>query len=637
MSSMLKKTGGLSFKPKAGRRPGPASKPSTTSTPASNSITPAPTAETPSQTSTPSASTTTALNETPNHVPEETQPTTTSNSQSTAHSQVPTITIQPTPESTIPSTTPTTSESEPVSQAVASIEHTQDDRTPSSEPIPEVSNTDIRPTRDTAKFPSASPAVAPPDAAAQPISTSSTPPTNQHAQNRNVAVPQNAPPPPTPLPGTIAALPSADEASAPTAAPAPAPAPATRSTPAPKKRVPRKRKAPSAEEAPGTEGSAPKTRRPRKKTARTARDGTTPADSEDAIPASQVKKVIIRRRRSPTPEDAENMTVDHTTTKVGELTKDLGIGKRFKHAEAIKERARQARAAYRMKKLEREKRKLGILPEGDKDSESRAGTPAEGDEDQDDSGTAGAARGARAGAAASGQGVGYEVIDGQIIINSQSLVVDRHAAHQDMSMLETVEEDDFTNLTTSSSYRRESRRTGPNIWDDEETEKFYRLLKMFGTDFETIAAMFPGRSRRAIKLKFNREETLRPRRVNAAVMVRGEKKVGIDIDAYKASQKRWQTSDKILADHAKLVEEHNEHLKQLREERIAAGLMDDDTELDSGNSNNNNAGNKDKDRDAGAGHDPSAQLEGAENAEDADDTAVQGEGTQEASEAVAVA
>ncbi|KAI5926412.1 hypothetical protein F4810DRAFT_537212 [Camillea tinctor] len=619
MSSMLKKTGGLSFKPKAGRRPAGPSKPppTTTPTPASNTDTPAPTIEPPPQTESPPP-TTTPSNEAPDHVSNEPRPTTTDDSsQSTPQSQseagLPTVTIQPIPESsTIPSTTTTTNptqEPEPTSQPVASNEDSQSDRTVPPEPTSDIPNADIQLPRETAEA-----------AEASPIPPSTLTP-NIHAQNRNIAAPPTAPPSPIPPSDTIAVVPSADEP----AASDDVPTPTLDSTPAPKKRATRKRKAPATKTSTtSTDGSTPKVKRPRKKANKTAtEDDATPANDEDETSVSQVKKVVRRRRRSPTPEDAENMTVDHTKTTVGELTKDLGIGKRFKHAEAIEERARQARTAYRMKKLERQKRKLGLLPEGEKDSESHAGTPAEGSENQDGSETAGADRGAGAGAAASGQGVGYEVIDGQIIINSQSLVVDRHAA-QDMSTMETIEEDDFTNLTTSSSYRRESRRTGPNIWDDEET--FYRLLKMFGTDFETIAAMFPGRSRRAIKLKFNREEVQRPRRLNAAIMVRGEKKVGIDIDEYKASQARWQTSDKILADHAKLVEEHNEHLKQLRDERIAAGLMDE-TELDDISSNNNNKG---------PGKDASAEIEEVDETEEAGDTAVQEEEIQDMGEAVPV-
>lgn len=99
---------------------------------------------------------------------------------------------------------------------------------------------------------------------------------------------------------------------------------------------------------------------------------------------------------------------------------------------------------------------------------------------------------------------------------------------------------------------------------------------MFGTDFETIASMFPEKTRRAVKLKFNREENLRPNRIDATVMVRGEKKVDIDLEEYKSHQREWQTSDKIMAEHAELVKEHEEDIRRLRDERRAAGLLDDD-------------------------------------------------------------
>jgi hypothetical protein len=49
------------------------------------------------------------------------------------------------------------------------------------------------------------------------------------------------------------------------------------------------------------------------------------------------------------------------------------------------------------------------------------------------------------------------------------------------------------------------RVQAPGNWTDDETEKFYRLLGMFGTDFETISRLFPSKNRRAIKLKFNKE------------------------------------------------------------------------------------------------------------------------------------
>jgi len=58
-------------------------------------------------------------------------------------------------------------------------------------------------------------------------------------------------------------------------------------------------------------------------------------------------------------------------------------------------------------------------------------------------------------------------------------------------------------VVNSGSFAK--RVQAPGNWTDDETEKFYRLLGMFGTDFETISRLFPGKNRRAIKLKFNKE------------------------------------------------------------------------------------------------------------------------------------
>ncbi|KAI1457754.1 hypothetical protein F4805DRAFT_164165 [Annulohypoxylon moriforme] len=578
MSSMLKKTGGLSFKPKAApRRPGATASssqapPSSTST----SATQAPTAENSSQASTPApivpspapsvepnrkaAQTQEATKETPKETSQEetlrppTQaqkaPTVPPESRPTPTPVPPTVVNKPSHQSPpAPTPSPTESASQPTPVRVVdkppqrpplvAVPATQQ-RTAQPTPAPEITHVD----RST---PTAS--------SGTPFTTTSRPAAALYTPTPEPTAPiqiRTAPPSPAPVSDTIAVSAPVDEPSA--------------SVPARKKLV-RKRK--STEDGTGAEGSVPKKRRARKST-------TTPEDG--TAPARGARGRSRQRERSPsTEEDPENQTIDHSSTKMAELTKDMGIGKRFKHAEAIEERAREARERFRLKQQAKRARLLGLNLE---DIDSRAGTPAEDDDNGRESAAA-RARELGASIGANSQSVGYEVVDGQIIINQQSLMVDRHAAH-DMGTLETVEEDEFSRLTTSSSYRRESRRTGANHWTDEDTDKFYRLLGMFGTDFETISAMFPEKSRRAIKLKFNREERLRPRYINATVMVRGEKKVGIDLEEYKMHQHGWQESDKIMAEHNELVREHNEDIRRLKEERRAAGLMDDDEEVEGG-------------------------------------------------------
>ncbi|KAI1364717.1 hypothetical protein F5Y08DRAFT_305932 [Xylaria arbuscula] len=569
MDSMLRKSGGAGFKPKNKPKPkarqpaAGASKPPATST--SAATTPAPVSEPQSQVSTPAASNPTTPpvvssietvgDETnipqtvtePLPTPASTQPT------STSTSNIDAPTVIPTPASAVPLQQPTTSAS-PIPQnptpqpnneitpdSLSSVESNRPKTGSSRKGTTSVRSAHIRvdppSPPSTANTPSLSSVNAPPPR-----------PEQSGLEEEAASEPQRVTPAALVSDATPAALSSEEPA---------APQPN-----ASKKAAPRRRKSAVTDSTANAEDSAPKKKRQRRKS-------TTNATSE-VDSSAEVSKPARRRKREPTPENAEELTVDHTTMTVGELTKDLGIGKRFRHAEEIEQRAREARAKLKLKRLEREKKKLGLLGPEDDDTVSQPRSPNENGETR---GSAMAQLGASMEAGAASQGVGYDVVDGQIVVHAASLVVDRH--NRDMTNLEEVEENDFTNLVNSASFSK--RVQGPGNWTEEETDKFYRLLGMFGTDFETISNLFPGKNRRAIKLKFNKEERLRPNRINATMMVRGQKKTNIDLNEYKATQRQWQAKDKILAEHAKLAEEQEREVTRLREERRAAGLIDDDT------------------------------------------------------------
>ncbi|KAI1173771.1 hypothetical protein F4777DRAFT_556690 [Nemania sp. FL0916] len=559
MSSMLKKTGGLSFKPKAGRRPG--AKPSNPAAASSTSAstTRAPTTEPPSQASTPAAS----------DIPTPTVPNT---SEAAAEAQTnPPIPVKPLPT---PADLPTPSASEPRVE-ISAVQPTSSEPAAESiesppppppslsvvqNPTPQLSDEVVR---DEIARPGAhAPAVDVSRTEAQPtpqVRKETPTPHNAHESPQpSAVVPATAPEPSVPE-ETISAPPTVSLAPPPTSDTIP-----PESQPeAPKKTPSRRRKSTVTDSVADTDDSAPKKKRQR----RTKSSSQAAAEiSEVATPESEKPK--RRRKREPTPENAEELTVDHSTMTVGELTKDLGIGKRFRHAEEVEQRAREARAKNRLRRLERDKRRLGLLPPEEEDNDQQ---PDATNGNGESRGAAMAQLGASMEAGAA-QSVGYDVVDGQIVVHAASLVVDRH--NQDMSQLEEVEENEFTNLITSASFAK--RVQAPGNWTDEDTEKFYRLLGMFGTDFETISRLFPGKNRRSIKLKFNKEERLRPNRINAAMMVRGQKKVNIDIEEYKASQRQWEAKEAILEENARLAEEQQREVERLREERRAAGLIDDD-------------------------------------------------------------
>ncbi|ETS79967.1 hypothetical protein PFICI_07496 [Pestalotiopsis fici W106-1] len=617
MSSMLKRSGGLAFKPKAGRRPGAAS------ATASQNTTRAPTAElsqTPVPASTPtpapiptasstveertsnlkqSNATAVTANE-PNAVPtpppskpaepeapevvalaKPTPPAITTSNEAEISSSEGNSTNSNVTSGSLPATATSRNagpapEETRLDPALANLNKSVPDAS-SSAPLPLDSTSSNTETQSSVSQPTNTPTVSRTDVTGDTLITASTlvvpnaglpsPATTAISQPSAQSDPALTSPSPLPIPG------SAQNSANPTP-------PLTNGTAidssveAPKKKRQYKKRKQLVEgqaTETGEDGAAPpKPKRQRKKkitTTEAGQDGQ-PAANGEAAPAAP--KRVRRRQTTPNPEDIpEDGRPDHTTTKIGDLTRDLGIGKKFKHADLIVERQRQARHDAKLRKIEKQKVAMGKLaPEDSQANDSRAGTPAAADNNNSDQATK----------ANRGPGIDFDIIDGQIMINQSSLVINQHAAEGDVQ-LETVEEDEFTHLTTSASYLRPSRAMGSNQWDDADTEKFYKYLKMFGTDFETISHMFPGRNRRQIKLKFNREEKHRPNRVNAAIMARGEKRVAIDIDEYRASRvsdENWITPDKFNAEQELIRKEQEKELEARRQERRDLGLLEDD-------------------------------------------------------------
>ncbi|KAK2031828.1 hypothetical protein LX32DRAFT_636854 [Colletotrichum zoysiae] len=296
-------------------------------------------------------------------------------------------------------------------------------------------------------------------------------------------------------------------------------------TAAPKPKRPRKQK----EAAADGEAAPKRPPRPRKRT--TTEDGTTTETDTTSKTSSRP-----RRARSVTPEDAENQEADLSTLTMGDLTRDLRIGKKFSRHEELLQRHREKQA--------RARERLKAKRNGSEDVASESGTPA-----------ASPARSTSAPApppkptSAVATGPQFQIIDGQIVVDQNSLSLDRHAiaaaAAEGEDMLE-IEENDFTTLTTQNSYRTGSKLKGPNVWTEEETELFYRGLRMFGTDFQMISGMFPGKNRRHVKMKFNREERHAPARIDAILV--GKKELQIDLEEYKTWTKaEYEPVEAIMA------------------------------------------------------------------------------------------
>ena len=109
-----------------------------------------------------------------------------------------------------------------------------------------------------------------------------------------------------------------------------------------------------------------------------------------------------------------------------------------------------------------------------------------------------------------------QVIDGNIVINPQSLTVNA-AAEKDTGLAEFKRVEENGTRLNSATY---SNRAKAEKWNKEDTELFYRAMTQFGTDFSLIARLFPGRTRRQVKRKYLIEDRADPRRVEAAIQNR---------------------------------------------------------------------------------------------------------------------
>jgi hypothetical protein len=103
--------------------------------------------------------------------------------------------------------------------------------------------------------------------------------------------------------------------------------------------------------------------------------------------------------------------------------------------------------------------------------------------------------------------------NGRIVVNPTSTVhVPESNATESLDAGNVVEE--THTRVTSASY---TKRPKALRWTKEETYKFYMGLRQYGTSFGMIASLFPGRERRHIKNKYNREERSHPELVTLAL------------------------------------------------------------------------------------------------------------------------
>ncbi|KAK8205676.1 hypothetical protein M8818_004854 [Zalaria obscura] len=213
--------------------------------------------------------------------------------------------------------------------------------------------------------------------------------------------------------------------------------------------------------------------------------------------------------------DPELHEIDATATMMFDLTRDRGLGK------SSEREAKMATIDWGEVARKRREAAEALV----------AGASTEGRENGDGGDEGEAQEGADAStpaipAAASGPRL--RIVNGEMVVDESTLRVDRAArAAHDAAGMEGMEDNDLTQHVNRYSWindkKREPTERVPffkmksDPWSEEETDRFFEALRMFGTDFFILSKMFVPKTRRQIKLKFIREERLDPDRVNRAL------------------------------------------------------------------------------------------------------------------------
>jgi transcription factor TFIIIB component B'' len=352
---------------------------------------------------------------------------------------------------------------------------------------------------------------------------------------------------------------------------------AEESAPAPAKRARKPRKAKNQEGAANAgsadgegqeqaeEGGEPvvrrKPRQPRRRKPVMEREGVDPEN-----PVEPKRKG--RPPREPTPSDAEDQEIDPDITFMDSIaSRNIRVGKLSDREKAMRE---IDWVAVRQRQREEDARPITTREARD------------------------AAEQVMIEEAPHAEGPQFQIVDGQIKLVHGSTMVDREAeADREIENYEVVEERDLTTRITSRSFLKNNKRFPNDFilpgqgkrWTTDDTDLFYQGLQHFGTDFQMISHMFPGSTRRSIKLKFTREEREDPQRVREALL--GQSTISTHwkdfIDVSQMEEEKFADAEKIKQEMAEHEAEMREKIAAARAEteerkrqQREAGLLDDE-------------------------------------------------------------
>ena len=216
---------------------------------------------------------------------------------------------------------------------------------------------------------------------------------------------------------------------------------------------------------------------------RAASRGQAIAQVAEAIVEDAVSRGRKRKKKGPTPEDAEAYEIDPGTTTMNDLTKDRKLGKQSNMGKRLE--------AEWPEISERWNDRARINRERIKEGGGKAGIDTSAAE-----------------AVAQNLDPEMLILDGQIVSTGPRELDFSRAAEAVQENVEAKSDEPIYQYVNSNRVGKYAGlRNAGKSWGEDDEELFYRGLRMFGTDFEMIASLFQGvKSRKDIKNHYVREE-----------------------------------------------------------------------------------------------------------------------------------
>lgn len=277
------------------------------------------------------------------------------------------------------------------------------------------------------------------------------------------------------------------------------------------------------------------------------------------------KKRGRRGQRAPTPEGGDTIQITPTEVRMMDLCRDGGTGRKSEREKELEELERAKFIRNKQMQLKT------VMDEAEHESQD---TPLESTESRQDR----LSRQKEQEEIIAHNVPNTIIVNGQIQIDETSLEIDRHAAaalERNAEQLDAVDETDMTRKINSGTWLKRDQSGG---WNEMLTERFYDGLRMFGTDFEMISKMFPGRTRHKIKLKFCKEEKINGDKIKATLLGEKlavdlpelEKMAGTEFDDPEELERDLQEDRIRLQEEIAAEKQAMDEAKRERQEQIAA-------------------------------------------------------------------